>query len=323
MGTRRSTRVLDERSELSFHRRRSTAARGTCPACSPARAVCGEGDGTPTPAAYSGRIASTASTRSTPPRGAQPARHGDDAVPASVRRRTGTSTPAPTRCTRTSSSSRTTASPPRSNPTGSSTAPRSSRMTPARRSGVDVRLTNRDVARRDADAHHVRACRSATTTSRRSSTAPRRASVSTASTPTSRARSTTATRTRRRPESSSKKRRGPPRWLRFVLGARGDRVDAATNNESQTAVDQVLGLQRAGAVLAEGNRRRDPPRRSWTSSPTTGAAFTRNDARTLFLGQATTLHRRGDGLRGWGDATARSRASRSRRSASSSTSRPS
>ena len=80
----------------------------------------------------------------------------------------------------------------------------------------------------------------------------------------------------------------PARWLRFVLGARGDRVDAATNNESQTAVDQVSGYKGQGQIS---------PKATAVVMPIDqldffanyGRGFHTNDARTLFLGQATTL----------------------------------
>jgi outer membrane receptor protein involved in Fe transport len=80
----------------------------------------------------------------------------------------------------------------------------------------------------------------------------------------------------------------PARWLRFVLGARGDRVDVATNNESQTAVDKVSGYEGQGQLS---------PKATAVASPIDeldlfanyGRGFHSNDARTLFLGQATTL----------------------------------
>jgi TonB family protein len=80
----------------------------------------------------------------------------------------------------------------------------------------------------------------------------------------------------------------PAHWLRFVLGARGDRVDAATNNESQTAVDKVSGYAgqsqfspKASAVVS--------PIEAWDLFANYGRGFHTNDARTLFLGQGTTL----------------------------------
>jgi TonB family protein len=80
----------------------------------------------------------------------------------------------------------------------------------------------------------------------------------------------------------------PAPWLRFVLGARGDRIDAAVNNESQTAVDKVSGY--AGQSQLS-------PKASAIVTPVDeldlfanyGRGYHSNDARTLFLGQATTL----------------------------------
>jgi TonB family protein len=80
----------------------------------------------------------------------------------------------------------------------------------------------------------------------------------------------------------------PARWLRFVLGVRGDRIDAATNNESQTAVDRVSGYKGQGQLS---------PKATAVVSPVDtidlfanyGRGFHSNDARTLFLAQAATL----------------------------------
>ena len=52
----------------------------------------------------------------------------------------------------------------------------------------------------------------------------------------------------------------PARWLRFVLGLRGDRIDANVSNESPTAVNQLDGYKGAGAALAQGHGRRIPDR---------------------------------------------------------------
>jgi outer membrane receptor protein involved in Fe transport len=80
----------------------------------------------------------------------------------------------------------------------------------------------------------------------------------------------------------------PARWFRFVLGARGDRVDAAVSNESQTAVDKVSGYSgqaqfspKATAVVA--------PVDQLDLFANYGRGFHSNDARTLLAGQATTL----------------------------------
>jgi outer membrane receptor protein involved in Fe transport len=80
----------------------------------------------------------------------------------------------------------------------------------------------------------------------------------------------------------------PARWLRFVLGVRGDRVDAATNNESQTAVDQVSGYHGQGQLSPKATAVVSPIDQ-WDIFANYGRGFHSNDARTLFLGQATTL----------------------------------
>jgi len=80
----------------------------------------------------------------------------------------------------------------------------------------------------------------------------------------------------------------PARWLRFVLGARGDRVDVAVSNQSQTAVDQFSGV-RGQAQLS--------PKATMVVSPwdgqdvfvNYGRGFHSNDARTIIEGSATTL----------------------------------
>jgi TonB family protein len=80
----------------------------------------------------------------------------------------------------------------------------------------------------------------------------------------------------------------PAPWLKLIAAARVDRVDAATNNESQTAVDQTSGYSSAAQLS---------PKASVVVSPIQqldlfanfGRGFHSNDARTLFLGQATTL----------------------------------
>jgi TonB family protein len=80
----------------------------------------------------------------------------------------------------------------------------------------------------------------------------------------------------------------PAKWLRFVTGARIDRVDAGVNNESATAVDKVSGY--VGAQLAS-------PKATVIVTPIKeldlfanyGRGFHSNDARTLIEGTATTL----------------------------------
>ncbi len=80
----------------------------------------------------------------------------------------------------------------------------------------------------------------------------------------------------------------PARWLRFVLGARGDRIDAAVNNESQTAIDKVSG--NAGqAQLSPKASLVVSPLESWDLFANYGRGFHSNDARTLLAGAGTTL----------------------------------
>ena len=80
----------------------------------------------------------------------------------------------------------------------------------------------------------------------------------------------------------------PARWLRFVLGARGDRIDAAVDSLSQTASDQVSGYK---------GQAQFSPKASVVVSPIApldffanyGRGFHTNDARTIILADATTL----------------------------------
>ena len=80
----------------------------------------------------------------------------------------------------------------------------------------------------------------------------------------------------------------PASWLRFVLGARGDRVDAATNNESDVAVDQTSGYKGQGQLSPKASAVVSPIS-EWDLFANYGRGFHTNDARTIFLGQATTL----------------------------------
>jgi TonB family protein len=80
----------------------------------------------------------------------------------------------------------------------------------------------------------------------------------------------------------------PASWLRFVLGARGDRVDVATNNESQTAVDKVSGYKGQGQFSPKATAVVSPIERLDVFA-NYGRGFHSNDARTLALGEATTL----------------------------------
>ncbi len=78
------------------------------------------------------------------------------------------------------------------------------------------------------------------------------------------------------------------KWLRFVLAGRVDRIDVAVNNESPVALDPVSGYK--GATQFS-------PKASAIVSPTKwldvfvnyGRGFHSNDARTLIEGNATTL----------------------------------
>ena len=80
----------------------------------------------------------------------------------------------------------------------------------------------------------------------------------------------------------------PARWLRFVIGARGDRVDAAVDNLSQTALNRVSGYK-GEAQLS--------PKATVVVSPIApldffanyGRGFHTNDARTILYGDASTL----------------------------------
>ncbi len=77
-------------------------------------------------------------------------------------------------------------------------------------------------------------------------------------------------------------------WLRFVLGGREDRIDVGVNNDSQTAIDPASGYRgaaqfspKATAVLS--------PAREWDVFANYGRGFHSNDARTVLDGNATTL----------------------------------
>jgi len=80
----------------------------------------------------------------------------------------------------------------------------------------------------------------------------------------------------------------PARWLRFVVGARGDQVDATVSNESRTAVDQVSGSKGQGLLSPKATAVVSPLDR-WDLFANYGRGFHSNDARTLSAGQATTL----------------------------------
>jgi len=80
----------------------------------------------------------------------------------------------------------------------------------------------------------------------------------------------------------------PARWLRFVTGARIDRVDAAVSNENPTAIEKISGY--SGAQLAS-------PKATVVVTPIKeldlfanyGRGFHSNDIRTVAEGSATTL----------------------------------
>jgi TonB family protein len=74
----------------------------------------------------------------------------------------------------------------------------------------------------------------------------------------------------------------PARWLRFVLGARGDRIDAATNNESPTAVYQFSGY-RGAAQLSPKAAAIVSPTDGWDLFANYGRGFHSNDIRSQFL----------------------------------------
>ena len=78
------------------------------------------------------------------------------------------------------------------------------------------------------------------------------------------------------------------KWLRFVAGVRGDRIDADISNQSSTAVDQVSGPRGQGQFS---------PKASVIVSPAKfldvfanyGRGFHSNDARTNFTGSLVTM----------------------------------
>jgi TonB family protein len=74
----------------------------------------------------------------------------------------------------------------------------------------------------------------------------------------------------------------PARWLRFVLGARGDRIDAATNNESATALYQFSGY-RGAAQLSPKASAVVSPVEQWDLFANYGRGFHSNDIRSQFL----------------------------------------
>jgi hypothetical protein len=80
----------------------------------------------------------------------------------------------------------------------------------------------------------------------------------------------------------------PARWLRFLLGARVDRVDVSTSNESPTAVRQVSGYKGQGQISPKATAIVSPLD-AWDLFANYGRGFHTNDARTLLEGRAATL----------------------------------
>jgi TonB family protein len=74
----------------------------------------------------------------------------------------------------------------------------------------------------------------------------------------------------------------PSRWLRFVLGVRGDRIDASVNNESPVAVYQLDGYK-AGAQLSPKATAVASPLDAWDLFANYGRGFHSNDIRSMFI----------------------------------------
>jgi TonB family protein len=79
----------------------------------------------------------------------------------------------------------------------------------------------------------------------------------------------------------------PAKWLRFVLGARFDRIDAAVSNESPVAVDKIQGYVGAQQVSPKGAAILSPLK-EWDLFVNYGRGFHSNDARSLLPGSATS-----------------------------------
>jgi TonB family protein len=77
----------------------------------------------------------------------------------------------------------------------------------------------------------------------------------------------------------------PADWLRFVLGARFDRIDAAVNNESPVAVDKINGYVGAQQVSPKATAVVTPVK-PWDLFLNYGRGFHTNDARALLPGSA-------------------------------------
>ena len=74
----------------------------------------------------------------------------------------------------------------------------------------------------------------------------------------------------------------PARWLRFVLGVRGDRIDATVDNESPVAVDQLDGYKGA-AQLSPKATAVVTPTGCWDLFANYGRGFHSNDIRSMFV----------------------------------------
>jgi TonB family protein len=72
----------------------------------------------------------------------------------------------------------------------------------------------------------------------------------------------------------------PAKWLRFVLGARFDRVDVAVNNESPVAVDKISGYEGAQQVSPKATAVVSPLKQ-WDLFLNYGRGFHSNDARSV------------------------------------------
>jgi TonB family protein len=80
----------------------------------------------------------------------------------------------------------------------------------------------------------------------------------------------------------------PAKWLRFVTGARFDRIDADVSNQSQTAFDKVSGYDGAQQVSPKATAIVSPIK-ELDLFANYGRGFHSNDVRTVIEGTATTL----------------------------------
>ena len=243
-----STSAASSRSMLDG----ATAASWNMSGVLPARAVCGEGDGTPTPAAYAGSHCINRCDSVDPSQGGASQRvHGADAVPPAVRRsgdveatlyalhsnlqlfpNDGIAALVPAR-------------------RASSTARRSSRTTRAPSPGRTSRLTRRATsAAADARPPLGLQIRNDEIEAQLHRTEQRRRLDGMPGIP---GPIYDGRHQRDRDRAPTSRKTGAPRsWLRFVLGARGDRIDAAVNNESDARSTRRPATQGA-AALAQGD----------------------------------------------------------------------